>query len=175
MKEFSLNIINLIESYNIIKIPRLNINKIEDINIISEESNKREITSNILTYLGIYILGISSIIFVMIASDYIAPELTRSVPYVGNMLDIIYNSFHSIYNWWFNKPTPPSTPAVDPGNTTGYWNRPILPSSVTRSNSSDSNITIRDLRIDSPGSPITPPSTPDILDRDYSEDLPSNW
>lgn len=107
----------------------------------------------------------------MIASDYIAPDITRSVPYIGNILDNIYNGFHSIYNWWFNKPTPPG-PGANP--EPGFWNRDILPDSITRSNSSDSNITIRDFRLDSP---ITPPQTPDILplDRDYSQEIPSNW
>lgn len=118
LKYLSLNIINFIESYHLIQIPKLNINNIEDINqnsnLKESKNNNKEINSNLFTYLGLYLIGLSSIILVMIASDYIAPELTRSVPYVGNILDNIYNGFHSIYNWLFNKSTPPG-PSVNPG------------------------------------------------------------
>jgi len=123
LKDLSLNVIELLESHSKINIPRLDINKINSVNntdINLDESKKIEISSNILTYLGLYILGISSIICVMVASDYIVPDLTRSVPYVGNMLDIIYNSFHSIYNWLFNKPT---TPGSGADSIPGFWNR----------------------------------------------------
>jgi len=175
LKDLSLKIIELLEYHSKIHIPRLDINNIKTINtdINLDESDKREITSNILTYLGLYLLGISSIILVMVASDYIAPDITRSVPYVGNILDNIYNGFHSIYNWLFNKPSPPGS-GSEPNP--GFWDRPILPDSITRSNSSESNITIRDLRSNSPVSPITPPSTPQVLpvERDYSEDMTSN-
>lgn len=56
LKDLSFNIIDFLESHTNIHIPRLDIKTIKtiktDINL--DESNKREITSNILTYLGLY-------------------------------------------------------------------------------------------------------------------------
>jgi hypothetical protein len=111
----------------------------------------------------------------LIASYYIAHVVTRSVPYVGTILDSVYAGLNSIYNLWYDKPTPPDGTGSNSGSNTGYWNRDILPESISRSNSDDSNITIRDLRTHSPESPITPTTTPQILplDRYYSEDIPS--
>lgn len=99
----------------------------------------------------------------MVASDYITPDISSSVPYVENILDKNYYGFHRIYNWWINKPTPPGS-GGEPNP--GFWNRDILPDSIARSNSSNSNITIRDIRSNSPVSPINPTSTPQVLPLD---------
>jgi hypothetical protein len=111
LKDISLHIIEFLESHSNMKIPRLIIMNNDNINtpkIDLDKGNNYELTYSILTLLGVFLIGFGSVIGIMIAGDIIAPDMTRSVPYIGSILDTIYTNFNNVYNWWYNiKPISP--------------------------------------------------------------------
>jgi len=102
LKSLSLNIIDYVESFNYIKVPRLSDNTIPKVEL---KDIDKEVNSNILTYLGLCLLGIAGIVGFLMISDYVAPDLTRSVR--GGFLDSIYGGCHSIYDYFFSYPPKP--------------------------------------------------------------------
>jgi len=125
----------------------------------------------IISILGLIVLGTVGIIVVVCISDYYAPEITREIPFVGNIVDAVHNTWNttveSVQSTWNSclnsvhqfiygsNSNPPGTPP----------NNPNIPESISRSSSTDSDVTIRDIRtITPPITPepqITPPQTPE--------------
>jgi hypothetical protein len=135
-----------------------------NINDIADSSNGYR---EIISIIGLVVLGTVGVIVVVCLTDYYAPQITREIPYVGSFVDAIHNtwnatvqsvqstwnnSWNSVYQFIYGSNS--DLPGTPPANT------PNIPESISRSSSTDSNSTIKlsDFRT------ITPPSTPEPID-----------
>ena len=83
-----LYIIDLFECFSGIKIPRLN-------QILSRE--EVETNSYILSYLGIFIIGIVGSVLIVGGIEYLYPHTFDNIPVLGNGFESIRNFYYSYF------------------------------------------------------------------------------
>jgi hypothetical protein len=124
-----------------------------------ETTNIDPIDSGFLTNLTIAVLGLTGLVIIAMIGDYYTPEIVRSIPCAGSMLDSIYSFMNSLYEWYYGKDNiqDPKTDPYNPPykiwirNKTENFDSFNKPEIISRSSSGSSTVTS--------GSIPTPPAT----------------
>jgi len=144
LKDFAYLIKDSLDQYFDIKIPTIK----TGIDLPSDN------TSAGISMIGLIILGVLGTITLFCVFDYFKPESLTSIPYLGDFIHLINSNITSLVDWMFGR---------DLGGSSDSMQTPVqtpvqTPEQITRSSSTGSEITIRDLR--TRNSPmITPPSS----------------
>jgi hypothetical protein len=104
-----------------------------------------------LSIISLAVLGLTGIVILAMIGDYYSPDIVRSIPYTGNILNSIYGFINSIYEWYYG--TPEIVPKPNPEDLPYQERIPrmkrqrsisitqIFPESVSRSLSGGSTVT----------------------------------
>jgi hypothetical protein len=141
---------------------------VHKVSVHSHITEKTDVYS-VMSIIGFVIVGIAGVVTLLVITDnYVAGghEVISEIPYVSTVVDTITSTINSIYSYFF------SNHFGRGGDGSNINNH--LPESITRtsSGSSDSDITITDLRTDR-SIPLTPPlSRPETPSVQFSNQVP---
>lgn len=164
LKEFSVYILDTIESYSNFRFPKLNLPShtttvsVQDfnkpkINTIpvdftpedSEYESGVNKTSYIFSFLGVALLGITASIGILMITDHYAHETVQNIPLLHTITDSVYSIWDSVTNYFS------TNVKVDSKDSAG------IPDAISRVSSTDSTKTITNSNI--PDQVLTPPAS----------------
>lgn len=167
LKDFSVYIIESIESHSNFSIPRFNrdiipletkpsvpanthpilpVDFTEEDNIPSDVQN----TGTLMALFGVVLMATAGVIGIIVVSDYFAHETVQNIPVVSTIADTVHVILNTAYNSLTNYFS--SGPRPDPGS--------FNPDAISRSSSGGSDITITDARAQTLTPPSSRPETP---------------
>jgi len=142
---------------------------VEDVQNVDSSIHKGEW----LTVVSLAVLGLTGIVILTMIGDYYSPEIVRSIPYAGNVLDSIYGFMQSIYDWYYTnpeigpKPNPEDLPYQERIRLSKFRKRSMdilppfnNPNIISRSSSGSSTVTSGSI----PTPPATRTPTPDLTE-----------
>lgn len=164
LKEFSVYILDTIESYSNFRFPKLNLPShtttvsVQDfnkpkINTIpvdftpedSEYESGVNKTSYFFSFLGVALLGITASIGILMITDHYAHETVQNIPLLHTITDSVYIIWDSVTNYFS------TNVKVDSNDSAG------IPDAISRVSSTDSTKTITNSNI--PDQVLTPPAS----------------
>ena len=169
LKDFSLYIIETLESHSSFRIPRFN-NEIITDNVpargptvdthttpvhnvpvdFTDMDPDIQNTGALFSFLGVLLIGVVTVISVIVIADHLAPDTIQNIPVINTISNSVHVGFNGIYDTIANLFS--GGPGTPPG-TGDNINGPRV-EVISRSSSGGSDITITDNR-----APITPPTS----------------